>query len=227
MTYLSAEERIFQETELQNRITREAERLHLTQTLCALALAAEGHKDQYRKGPSRLPYITHPLTVANHALSLGYRDDSLLAVCLLHDICEDCEILPESLPVSPEAREAVHLLTFFSKPSETRSQAKARYFAGLHGSDRVHRLAILTKLMDRCHNLSSMAFGFSTAKMRDYIAETRHYLLPLLEEAKTVFPSDREQLFLLQYQLKALMNTAGILLEKRETVIVCYEAAVD
>ena len=38
----------------------------------------------------------------------------------------------------------------------------------------------MPKLIDRCHNVSSMAGTFSVEKLKSYIEETRHYVLPLL-----------------------------------------------
>ena len=212
MTNYSAEERLFQETELNDRIARVAERRDLNQTLSALSFAAMCHMGQRRKGPSRLPFIIHPLTVASHALALGYREDSLLAGCLLHDTCEDCNIAPEALPVGKEVQEAVRILTYVQQPGETRAEAKARYFAGFSGTDEVHRLAILTKLMDRCHNLSSMVFAFTPEKMQDYIDETNRYVLPLIAHAREAFPRDEGALYALDYLLRSMMNTISIFL---------------
>lgn len=53
----------------------------------ALALAAELHKDQVRKG-SNIPYITHLMTVSAFVFEFGGSEDQAIAG-LLHDAIED------------------------------------------------------------------------------------------------------------------------------------------
>ena len=62
----------------------------MSETLKALSFAREKHDGQFRKSGD--PYIVHPLTMACNALSLGIRDDEVIATILLHDVCEDCSI---------------------------------------------------------------------------------------------------------------------------------------
>ena len=59
----------------------------------ALALAAEAHQGQIRKGTANalglpLPYITHPVAVATLVQRYGGDQDQILAA-LLHDVLED------------------------------------------------------------------------------------------------------------------------------------------
>ena len=65
----------------------------------------------------------------------------------------------------------------------------------------------MTKLIDRCHNVSSMAGTFSVAKLKAYIEETRHYVLPLLRKAKKQYPEDSDQLFLLKYHIVSVVDS--------------------
>ena len=64
--------------------------LRMEQTLKALTFAREKHKVQLRK--SGEPYIVHPLTMACDAMSMGIKDDNIIATILLHDVCEDCGV---------------------------------------------------------------------------------------------------------------------------------------
>ena len=58
--------------------------------LKALDFAAQRHKNQFRKGEDRPPYINHPIQVANLlANEAGERDPVLLAASVLHDVIED------------------------------------------------------------------------------------------------------------------------------------------
>ena len=72
----------------------------------AIKLTYEAHKDQYDK--SGLPYITHPLHLAE------YMDDEYTTVtALLHDVVEDTDITLDDLAKEfpEEVIEAIKLLT--------------------------------------------------------------------------------------------------------------------
>ena len=195
---------------LREEVQRTAAAHGFQQTLDALSFAERCHAGQKRKGPARLPYIIHPLTMASHAISLGLLEDDLLAAILLHDTCEDCGILPEELPVRPAAREAVRLLSFSVLPGEERAAAKKRYFAQIPAN----RIAAVTKLLDRCNNLSYMVYGFSKEKMLDYIDETKRYVIPILQYAKEHYREYGNALFLINYQMCSLLNSIQVLLER-------------
>lgn len=173
----------------------------MKETLKALSFAREKHSGQLRK--SGEPYIAHPLIMACNAVSMGITDDTVLATILLHDVCEDCGVGLAELPVSDEVRHAVDLMTFRVMDGETKEIAKNRYYNMLLQS----RAAALTKLIDRCHNVSSMAGTFSVEKLKAYIDETRNYVLPLLRKAKKAFPEDSNEFFLLKYHIVSVVDS--------------------
>jgi GTP pyrophosphokinase len=185
------------------RVREAAERLALPQTLRVLPLARQWHAGQWRKGADPLPYISHPLTMACNALGMGIQDDAVVATILLHDVCEDCGVSVAELPMSPVVKRGVELMTFRIMDGESKEIAKNRYYNMLLGS----REATLTKLIDRCHNVSSMAGTFSVAKLKAYIEETRQYVLPLLKKAKSVYPEDADMLFLLKYHITSVVDS--------------------
>ena len=55
------------------------------------AIAVKAHEGQYRRD-RKTPYITHPLAVADK-----FRSPIIQAIALLHDVMEDCGIIPEDL----------------------------------------------------------------------------------------------------------------------------------
>jgi GTP diphosphokinase / guanosine-3',5'-bis(diphosphate) 3'-diphosphatase len=58
--------------------------------LAASAFAAHKHRDQKRKGASAVPYINHPIDVANVlANEADITDTIALAAAILHDTIED------------------------------------------------------------------------------------------------------------------------------------------
>ncbi len=173
----------------------------MPETLKALAFAREKHQGQMRK--SGEPYIIHPLTMACNALSLGIRDDAVIATILLHDVCEDCGVGLQELPVGDQVRHSVGLMTFNIMPGETKETAKVRYYNMILQD----RAATLTKLVDRCHNVSSMEGTFSEEKLLAYIEETRQYVLPLMRNAKSVYPADSDVLFALKYHMTSVIRS--------------------
>lgn len=173
----------------------------MKETLKALAFAREKHSGQLRK--SGEPYIAHPLTMACNAVSMGIREDTVIATILLHDVCEDCGVGLVELPVNETVRHAVDLMTFRVMEGETKEIAKNRYYNLLPQC----REAALTKLIDRCHNVSSMAGTFSVAKLKAYIDETRQYVMPLLRKVKDTHPEDSEVLFLLKYHIVSVVDS--------------------
>ena len=150
----------------------------LDETLNVLNYAREQHKNQLRK--SGEAYITHPLFMACHTVSLSNQEDNILAVILLHDVCEDCGIKVDDLPVNDIIKKGVELMTFVHHNGESKEVATERYYEEISKN----REATICKVVDRCHNVSSMAGVFSKEKMHSYIDETRFYVLPLLKKAE-------------------------------------------
>ena len=186
-----------------------AEEHQLTQTAESLKFAWKCHEGQFRKSRNRLPYISHPLLMAMHAITLGLQDDDLLAVCLLHDVLEDCPVSREELPCSEAAKDAIELLTFEIAEGEDRDTAKARYYERLSHNG----IAAMVKMLDRCNNVSTMAGSFDHQRMKRYILETEKYVLPLLDIMKKRYGSTcYNAAFLIKYQmLSDLENLKRIL----------------
>ena len=146
--------------------------------------------------------------MACHAQSMGISDDELLAVILLHDVCEDCGVKPEELPFSDEVRQAVDLLT--KKPSGTVSgkEAAALYYKAISGN----RIASVVKVIDRCNNVSTMALSFSDQKLNEYIEETEEFVMPLLVKIKHNYPEYNNAVFLIKYQMLSVLESLKAML---------------
>ena len=182
------------------------------ETLRALTFARQMHMGQFRK--SGEPYIIHPLTMACSALGLGIRDDPVIATILLHDVCEDCDVGLQELPVPEEVRHSVELMTFRVMEGEDKEGARNRYYNMLLKD----RAAALTKVVDRCHNVSSMAGTFSREKLKAYIEETRRYVLPLVRRAKEIYPEDADALFVLKYHMLSVVDSIEAAMQVYEGV---------
>ena len=197
--------RLFNEAEMEKYIRDYCKEKGMDQTSRALDFALDKHKKQFRKsrpGQERVPYINHPLLIACHAIALGLEEDDLLSACLLHDVCEDCGVAVDALPVNESTKKVVGLLT---KPADFQKTARDEkaYYDAIANS----RTAAMVKLLDRCNNVSMMAVSFSDAKMEEYIRETRNYLYPLLEKAQARYPEYARQLFLIRYHMTSVVES--------------------
>lgn len=63
----------------------------------ALKFASIKHQNQRRKQPGDIPYINHPIDVANILVEAGVKDHEILAAALLHDTIEDTNTTEEEL----------------------------------------------------------------------------------------------------------------------------------
>lgn len=195
----SREARLFHERNMSSYLKGKFSSGDFPEASKALAFAKEKHKGQFRK-PKELgiPYIIHPLTMTCHALAMNLEDDVLLAALLLHDVSEDCGVLPEDLPVCPEVQKIVALVT---KPEHAFSESG--YYRAISQNPK----ACLVKCIDRCNNLSSLAPGFSDERIQDYIEETEKYYPTLLRMIKEQ-PEYNNAAWLLSYQIRSLAQMA-------------------
>ena len=197
--------RLFDEEHMYTYVKTYAALNDLTQTLKALPYARELHKGQFRKGEEKIPYINHPLVMACHALSLGLVDDDIIATALLHDVCEDCGVTPEELPVGDSVKEAVWLLT------KDATKTKEAYFNSIGKNE----AATIVKLLDRCNNVSGMSECFSDERMVRYINETEQWIYPLLQIAKSEYPRYSNQIFLIKYHMTSVVRSLKYQLIKK------------
>jgi (p)ppGpp synthase/HD superfamily hydrolase len=120
----------------------------------AVAFAAHKHQDQRRKGHRRLPYINHPVRVAEILWSVGgVRDTTTLVAALLHDTLEDTETTPAEIELrfGPEVLSVVQEVTDDkSLPKAVRKQRQIKH--AVHVSPR----AKMIKLADKINNVSDL-----------------------------------------------------------------------
>lgn len=175
-------------------------------TLNALYIARDAHKEQVRK--SGEPYIAHPLEVACHLISMGVREDAVIATALLHDYKEDCEGNLDELPCSRDVKHAIDLVSFdksyFKEEMgiEDKHEMLKIHYLGIQND----KIATLVKLADRCNNVSTMAGVFTRAKLEEYIAETRNFVLPLVKTGKEHWPQYSDQFFILKYHIISVVD---------------------
>jgi guanosine-3',5'-bis(diphosphate) 3'-pyrophosphohydrolase len=136
----------------------------------AASYAAHKHREQRRKGRNDLPYINHPLELAEVlCVEGGVTDPVVLAGALLHDTIEDTETTYRELRVLFGARIADVVLEvtdtkFLSKELRKRLQVIR--------SSRVSAEAAQIKIADKICNLrsilSSPPGGWSLERIQTY-----------------------------------------------------------
>ncbi|MCR5803268.1 MAG: helix-turn-helix domain-containing protein [Clostridia bacterium] len=177
-----------------------AKNLKLTNTLKAVDYATEAHEGQKRK-KSDVPYIYHPLNLACHALSMDIKDDDVIAACLLHDVVEDCGKTTDELPVDEDTRKLVVLLTHEKTKPENRDAVMKEYYFAIASDPK----ASLIKCMDRCNNITTMAWGLSRERIYRMIKETEKYYPALLDVIKAE-PKYNNAAWLLRYQMESMLE---------------------
>ena len=138
--------------------------------LAALSFAAWKHRDQRRKGAFAVPYVNHPIALADVLWFEGrVRDPVVIAAALLHDTIEDTETTAAELrgafgPLVAAVVEEVTDVKWLQKRSRKELQvAKA---------SKSSARAKLVKLADKICNLRDMKSSpprdWSLARRREY-----------------------------------------------------------
>lgn len=193
-------EAIYNWEHMKTYVKTTARNFQMPDTLKAVDFAVEAHQGQKRK-KSDTPYIYHPLNMACHALSMGIREDAVIAAILLHDVIEDCKKTAEDLPVSDEAKNIVVLVTHEKTSDADREKIMDLYYKGIVANPK----AALVKCIDRCNNLTSMSWGLSRERIYRMITETEKYYPALLNAIKSTTEYD-DAAWLLRYQIESMLD---------------------
>lgn len=145
------------------------------------AFAEAAHAGQTRDHGQ--PYISHPRAV-RAILEDEFPepvDDTTLAIALLHDVLEDCDIHPTILleRYGQDVQEGVTLLSWHLKALGIDRNEKV-YWSGIRNGPRAVRLV---KAADRIHNLRDAIANGHERMMSKYLKETPTDLLPILRDA--------------------------------------------
>lgn len=91
--------------------------------LRAIKFSADKHRHQRRKGEEALPYVNHPIDVAESLWSVGgVRDVKIIAAAILHDTIEDTEATADEI----EQLFGPEVLALVKEVSDDKSLPKAQ-----------------------------------------------------------------------------------------------------
>jgi len=122
----------------------------------ALQFCFEIHQKQYRKGDSKIPYLSHLLAVSALVMEQGGNEDEAIGA-LLHDSAEDCGGRPMLEKVRSKFGDAVAGIVEgcsdnLSEDAEAWRPRKERYIEHLKIAD---KSTLLVAACDKFHNLSN------------------------------------------------------------------------
>lgn len=148
----------------------------------ALIFATNAHGDQVRKGNEHIPYIFHPVDVANEVIyysglpeeKIGYAS----VVALLHDVVEDSDVSLETIKEAFGEGAAISVAAL-SKDSSVDSSHLSKWRQLEENLERIKRSPEYlrqsikcVKLADRISNLKSFPHMWSKEKISNYLDES-------------------------------------------------------
>ena len=193
-------ETIYNWEHMKTYVKTTATALGMHDTYKAVDFAVAAHEGQKRK-KSEIPYIYHPLNMACHALSMGIREEAVIAAIMLHDGVADCGKTLDDLPVGDEAKELVRLMTKDKNDDVPREVLLDKYYGGLASNPK----AALIKCIDRCNNITTMSWGLGRDKIYRMITETEQYYPELLKVLKDT-PEYNNASWLLKYHIESMLD---------------------
>ena len=134
----------------------------------ALEFATKAHQGQYRKGEGKVPYITHPVAVADILWECGERSPVLLAAALLHDTIEDCGVAAVHLAIEFGSEVAGIVAEVTDEPG---LKGKERKNAQVEKAPFMSKNAKKLKIADKTANLTDIVEnspGWSVKTMHGY-----------------------------------------------------------
>ena len=142
--------------------------------LKALRFAADKHRNQRRKSVEALPYINHPIQVAEILWRVAdVRDETLLVAAILHDTIEDTDTTQEEI----ESQFGADVLALVLEVTDDKSLPKqTRKKLQVEHAPHKTRNAKLLKIADKISNvgdiITSPPKDWSLDRLREYLLWT-------------------------------------------------------
>jgi (p)ppGpp synthase/HD superfamily hydrolase len=149
----------------------------------AMEFAARYHTGIRKDGVT--PEFHHQISIAHYLRTLpNLRNPQVaLTTAFLHDVVEDYDVSIGDIRdrFGAEVADAVNLL---SKSVSGRKKNISDYYEMMAESP----IASIVKGGDRIHNFQTMYCAFSPEKQQKYIEECEQHILPMLKEARRLYP---------------------------------------
>ena len=171
----------------------------------AAAFAEKAHARQFRKGPGKVPYFTHPQAVAQ-LVAKHSSDPELVIAAYLHDTIEDCHVTYEKLAALFGTRVANRVKDLTNKEEQLKKEGKVPYMRKKLldlPSD-----TLLVKLCDTLHNTSQST---SLHQVNNYLK-----IIRVLGNRKDLSDVHRELISNIRYTAAARHSAGALTILKNE-----------
>ena len=142
--------------------------------------ATQAHKDQKRS--SGEDYIIHPINVAAVLIKLRMDMDSIVSG-LLHDVIEDCNVLPQTIE-QEFGQEVAQIVTGLTKISQIKFKtivdSQAENFRKMIIAMAKDIRVIIVKMADRMHNMETLQY-VNEIKQKKIARETLDIYVPMAD----------------------------------------------
>lgn len=138
----------------------------------AVGVAAQLHWGQRRKYTEE-PYVCHCLEVVSILASFGHTDDTILSAAVLHDVIEDCDVLPSDLiRIHGIDSTVVDLVQELTEPARTGNRAtrKAEEAQRLATISPVAQTIKYADLISNTHSITVYDPDFAKVYLREKAA---------------------------------------------------------
>ena len=136
----------------------------------AIMYATIAHSGQVRKGQNNIPYIMHPIAVAQILVDYG-ADDNVIAAGALHDVVEDTPYTLNDIKekFGEDIAHLVECATEMDKSKSWEERKQEKIEAIKHETFREK----LVQIADKIHNIESLEIVFKQKGYRDFSAFKR------------------------------------------------------
>jgi (p)ppGpp synthase/HD superfamily hydrolase len=125
----------------------------------AIELAARAHHHQVRKG-TEIPYIVHPLAVANLLIRVN-SPEPLVIAGLLHDVIEDTPVTIQDI-LAGFGPEVAELVTALSEPDKKASWEDRKTHTIEYLEKKASDAVVLVALADKLDNIRAIREGLES-----------------------------------------------------------------
>ena len=180
---------------------------HYYGALIMLDRAREVHSGKRKNG---FPEFSHQLMQATYLRTIQagvMYPEAMHIVVLAHDMDEDYGVTPEENCKAIKDGCPVHWSGWkeFQMIEPAMDAMNKKKFASPEAAFRAlarDPIAGPCKGLDRDHNISSMPHAFAPPKQREYIAETRELILPMLKAGRKLYPAQAPIYHNLAHQIR-------------------------
>jgi len=212
-TLINMQDVIVDEEQSFNKIFRfieEYSRNQMPNTHKALYIARSLYSGQVRSSGD--PFIIHPLRVCSYLISIGIDDDILCAAMLLHEIPKKCSEITDGWELIETHNIDEEVIDLIFKIPKTKTSLD-EYYEELQKDWKT----IIGRLSNRVNTCTGLV-NLSYEAKKEYITETREYLVPMCEYAVKRYPQFVNQIDIMENHISTICNIVEVVVKKQSTL---------